>query len=435
MHGQKNEDLEPKKLVTKVSGESKYARRRAHVPAGAPGINARLVGQHTFNMGLNMNAVRIKHLAKRAMMDPSGAVRHFLRNAALASDLKRKDGRSAPPGVLSLKLLDRCNLRCSMCDQFGPRGRLLDKGKRSPDMPIDKIESLLEEAGEFKPSVYLTGGEPMLHPEILEIIEMITVGHGLSCEMNTNGLLVGSHAAELVGRCKLDILTVSAHGPDSKTNDAVVGVKGALDRVTASIQAVRLARSSQGSLTPLIRVNCVITRETNGRLRDMVEFARIAGADQINIQHPIYTTDEMIARHEKCFVPMFKTGSPGLAGYLNTAAGLDPDSIQRQLAGMKNGSDCLALTFYPKVAGEDIEAYYTDPFHHFRREGCSMPWLKATIAPNGNVTPCLDLIVGNAFEEGLRAVWNGDKIRAFRKALAERKLFPGCLRCCHRTYQ
>jgi MoaA/NifB/PqqE/SkfB family radical SAM enzyme len=382
-----------------------------------------------------MNATMARHLARRVALDPAEAWRHLHRRMTLALDLRRTDGWSAPPRIISLKLTDRCNLKCAMCDQFGPEGRLLDKRKRSPAMAIDAIHRLLAEASDFKPAIYLTGGEPMLHPQILEIVKMITERHGLQCEMNTNGLLVGMHAFELVNTCKIDILTISVHGPDARANDAVVGINGAFEKVCASIRAVRILREDAGSRRPLIRINCVVTKEIHDRIEDMVRFAGDVGADQINVQHPIYTTDEVLARHAERFADVFGTDSPGLSGYLNSASGIDPHTLKAQLDAVERGSDCLRVTFYPSVCAEEIDAYYTEPFHLFKGTGCTAPWLRATILPNGDVTPCLDLIVGNAFSGGIGPVWNSETFRAFRSALAKTGLFPGCLRCCHRRYQ
>jgi len=382
-----------------------------------------------------MNVMRTRRLARRVAFDPPEAWRHLRRRMTLALDLRRTDGWSAPPRIISLKLTDRCNLRCAMCDQFGPAGRLLNKHKWLPEMDVDAIDRLLAEASGFRPEIYLTGGEPMLHPRILEIVRMITGVYELQCEMNTNGLLVGHCASELVNKCKIDILTISLHGPDARANDPVVGIEGAFDRVCASIRAVRIAREASGSHRPLIRINCVVTKETHDRIEDMVRFAAGVGADQINIQHPIYATEEMLARHRRRFVDEFGTDSPGLSGYLNSAHGIDPHTVKAQLEAVGKGPNLLPVTFYPSVCSEEIDAYYTEPFHRFKRAGCTAPWLRATVLPNGDVTPCLDLVVGNAFTEGIGPVWNTEIFRFFRKALAKARLFPGCLRCCHRRYK
>jgi MoaA/NifB/PqqE/SkfB family radical SAM enzyme len=51
------------------------------------------------------------------------------------------------------------------------------------------------------------------------------------------------------------------------------------------------------------------------------------------------------------------------------------------------------------------------------------------------VVPCgeyrhPELVVGNVVTDGFKRVWNGERMRHFRRVLWGRKLFPGCDRCC-----
>ncbi|MFP6766662.1 MAG: hopanoid biosynthesis associated radical SAM protein HpnH, partial [Planctomycetaceae bacterium] len=68
------------------------------------------------------------------------------------------------PLVLMLEPLFRCNLACSGCGKIQHPGNIL-KQHLSPQSCFDAVE----ECG--APIVSLPGGEPLLHPQIVEIVD------------------------------------------------------------------------------------------------------------------------------------------------------------------------------------------------------------------------------------------------------------------------
>ena len=73
-----------------------------------------------------------------------------------------------------------CNLRCSYCDT---------SWANLPDVPKTYLtgEALLERAlASGAKNVTLTGGEPLLQPDLEELMELLG-RHGLSVEVETNG--------------------------------------------------------------------------------------------------------------------------------------------------------------------------------------------------------------------------------------------------------
>ena len=93
--------------------------------------------------------------------------------------------RNAASGVarsirqLSIRITDLCNLRCHTCGQWGDKGFLHDQDLRelkARDLPPERYRELLDDlAGHgHRPTVYLWGGEPMLYPGTLDIIEHAT---------------------------------------------------------------------------------------------------------------------------------------------------------------------------------------------------------------------------------------------------------------------
>ena len=91
-------------------------------------------------------------------------------------------GRARFPLVLMLEPTRRCNLACAGC------GRIREL-RDSPNHSLSAAECLsaVDEAG--APMVSIAGGEPLLHPDIVPIVDQILAG-GRGVTLCTNGLLL-----------------------------------------------------------------------------------------------------------------------------------------------------------------------------------------------------------------------------------------------------
>ncbi len=103
-----------------------------------------------------------------------------------------------------------------------------------PGQTID-LEALRQGIAEGKTlgltSAKLTGGEPMLHPRFMEIVDMLSK-EGISLNMETNGtLLTPENARYLKEHTNVAFISVSIDSPVEKEHDAFRGVKGAFKKV------------------------------------------------------------------------------------------------------------------------------------------------------------------------------------------------------------
>ena len=106
---------------------------------------------------------------------------------------------------LETHLVDHCNLRCQHCCTLSPQ--LPPRVVRVEDLARD----LTEAAGVLQPSLFkLTGGEPLLHPAMVECLEAVRrSGICQQVSLTTNGLLLPK-APDAIFRL-LDRLTVSVY--------------------------------------------------------------------------------------------------------------------------------------------------------------------------------------------------------------------------------
>lgn len=119
------------------------------------------------------------------------------------------------PRHVDVALTGGCNLSCAYCS-YGATG-----GGRPPeDMTTAQLLSLFDELGSCGVmSVTLTGGEPLLRPDLREIVAAV-VRNRMRFSVNTNGsLLTEDLARDLRDTRRLDVVQVSIDGSTEAVND------------------------------------------------------------------------------------------------------------------------------------------------------------------------------------------------------------------------
>jgi molybdenum cofactor biosynthesis protein A len=114
------------------------------------------------------------------------------------------DNHGRPVNYLRLAVTDRCNLRCFYCMpeegiHYFPQRELLSFDE------IDRLVRLLASLGVSK--IRLTGGEPFVRTDLMDVIRNITKVPGVQeLHLTTNGVLTAPHIPELK---KLSIASVN----------------------------------------------------------------------------------------------------------------------------------------------------------------------------------------------------------------------------------
>jgi len=103
----------------------------------------------------------------------------------------------------------KCNLACAYCNEYDDF---------SPPVPLETMRSRLDRLAELGTTIItLSGGEPMLHPEVDEIIAHVR-GHGIIAGMITNGYLLTAERIQRLNRAGLEHMQISV---DNVTPDDV----------------------------------------------------------------------------------------------------------------------------------------------------------------------------------------------------------------------
>ncbi|MBL62351.1 MAG: GTP 3',8-cyclase MoaA [Opitutae bacterium] len=167
-----------------------------------------------------------------------------------------RDILNRPIGDLRISVTDRCNLRCSYCmpaEIFGVNYPFLPDRKILRFDEIERLCRLFVRCGARK--VRLTGGEPLLRPNLTELVgKLAKIDDLLDLALTTNGLGLREHASSL-RKAGLQRVTVSL---DALSDDLVrkLGGGGSVEKVLDGIAAAKEAGLE-------VKVNSVILRGLN----------------------------------------------------------------------------------------------------------------------------------------------------------------------------
>lgn len=164
---------------------------------------------------------------------------------------------------LRVSLTDQCNERCLYCRPAAYRGWAPRPEHLSTPELIRVITAAVEMGFEH---IRLTGGEPLLRPDLLEITQSIRNLSGLtSLSLSTNGTLLAPIARQLQ-EAGVESINLSLDALQPALYRKITG--GSLDNFLEGFRAALQAGFTQ------IKLNCVLLRGLNHQeLRPLVHFA------------------------------------------------------------------------------------------------------------------------------------------------------------------
>ncbi len=178
-----------------------------------------------------------------------------------------RDTLGRPLHDLRISVMDRCNFRCPYCmprETFHEHYRFLKSTERLSFEEIVRLTRLFVDLGVKK--VRLTGGEPLLRPNLAELVGELTALEGIrDVALTTNAVLLAQHAAQLKAN-GLHRITISLDSLDPDIFKQMSGGFAERDRVLEGIQA-----ALDAGLMP-IKINVVVERGLNDHTAlDLVE--------------------------------------------------------------------------------------------------------------------------------------------------------------------
>jgi MoaA/NifB/PqqE/SkfB family radical SAM enzyme len=371
-------------------------------------------------------------LANRQWWLLSWWLRGKLRGVSLALDRLRRDGRSRPPYGITARLTMRCNLRCRMCHVVHSHDETVERLRERGDMPLEMAYRLIDDVAGRGTYICFSGGEPLLYHDLPAVLSRAR-DRRVMATMATNGQLLEERAEELVAS-GLKVLSVSVLGPPDVHNETV-GVPDAFERLGSGVEAVERARRKLGSRTPVTVLNCPMTDLNVTRLAEIADVAADWPIAALHYQHMWFKPAEALALQRSAHRGLLEDDAFAAMGEADESA-IDADALADQIDDLYCHPGRHPIAVFPPLSRAEVRRYYTDPLAPIGPPKAVCLWLFTFVHPNGEVSPCEGFNAGNLNDQSFMEIWNGERLREFRRTLLRSGTLPVCRRCCvfHRRY-
>ncbi|WIM06814.1 MAG: heme d1 biosynthesis radical SAM protein NirJ [Candidatus Nitricoxidivorans perseverans] len=183
-------------------------------------------------------------------------------------------GRNPPGPVVIWNLVRRCNLTCKHCYSISA-----DKDF-SGELPTDEIFRVMDDLKAFGvPCLILSGGEPLLRPDIFEIGKRAKA-MGFYTALSSNGTLMDEAMVGKIADVDFDYVGVSLDGLGA-THDRFRRMEGAFD---ASLAGIRLCRDAGLK----VGVRFTLTQDNFADLPGLLGLVEEEGVDRFYFSHLNY---------------------------------------------------------------------------------------------------------------------------------------------------
>jgi radical SAM protein with 4Fe4S-binding SPASM domain len=315
------------------------------------------------------------------------------------------------PYVVSWNLTYRCNLACEHCylDAGGSPLVQLDSFADRSELDTEQCFKVIDDIAAFAPEALtiLTGGEPLLRRDILEIVRYAD-GKKLWVVIGTNGVSITANLAGILREAGVRGLALSLDALDAERHDGFRRVRGAWKN---TVQGAKVLTETG---LPFI-VQTTVGRHNLDELEAIAEFAHAElGAKVWNLYFLVQT-----GRGE--FVTDIEPGE-----YDEVLAGLS--RIQKSFSGRMVVNAKCAPHYIKRLFEEDPGSPFIRTYAG-GAGGCPAGTHYMGIRSNGDVTPCpyLPVFGGNLRSSSLHELWKSSE--PFVRIRARGRLGGRCGEC------
>jgi MoaA/NifB/PqqE/SkfB family radical SAM enzyme len=317
------------------------------------------------------------------------------------------NARAFKPLYVKIKINYGCNLKCEMCKHW--------RETREPPIAMERFKEVIGELAELGcKKIHFSGGEPLLRPQLPELIAH-AAGLGMRVTLTTNGTLVTKEKAKALIEAGLRGVNVSIDSPIRKVHEKVRGVEGSFKLTTKAV-ALFNKYAHKGKLT--VRINTVISRENYPSLITLPDLAHELGADGINL----IPVDDHCGEHlsmRKKDIALFN-------------AEIAPQIEARAREWGISIADEDAYPFGKDQTDIKLGRAGRYAFGYYGKHPCYAPWTHSLIDFNGLVYVCCmtrEQIpqLGDIRKSSFKEIWEGLLYQSVRQ-----KMHPPALKPCQR---
>lgn len=164
-----------------------------------------------------------------------------------------------------------CNNNCVFC--------LMDKQEKGCHKTLAQVKEELRDASEQKyQKLILSGGEPTIHPDIIEIVQYGKKLGFKKIQIITNGRMFSypSFCSAIIS-AGLEEVTFSIHGHTPKIHDSLTNVSGSFSQIVTGIRNINKNKNM------IVNADIVAVRQNYRHLPEIVDFVISLGIMEINL--------------------------------------------------------------------------------------------------------------------------------------------------------
>jgi Fe-coproporphyrin III synthase len=339
-----------------------------------------------------------------------------------------RGGVAGPLRNLDIEVTFACNARCRMCPLYGEHtegspSQSARNGRK--ELTTEAIRSVLRQCAQMGGKrVLFTGGEPLLRPDLPELVGFGS-SLGMSIGIITNGTLLTEKVARDLTEAGLDTLHISLDGPP-EVHNSIRRVPNMFARMDRNMSMLRAEQARQNRTTPVLSAGCTVSKLNQDCLHELVPIAARWGVS-LCLSPIFFVLDSQNQRS-----PLASGPKPEDWLLPDHIRNIDPDLLARELALVRRLSHESRVPLNLEMGGTPRmlrRRYYSRSYRENNK--CLYPWYTTRMNPYGDIYPCsLQTLMGNVLEESLQKIWNSEHYTAFRRLLQKQGLFAQCARCC-----
>jgi len=302
---------------------------------------------------------------------------------------------------ISWNLTKRCNLNCDHCYlDANFRG-----GFRSDELDTDQCKRVIDQIAEVNPNAFLilTGGEPLLRPDIYELIRY-AADKKFMVVLGTNGTLINKTNAQKIKEAGAHGVGISIDSMDALKHNKFRGVSGAWEQ---SMEAFNILNEVGVDFLIQMSVSDMNYKE----IPDVVAFTEKIGAIAFNLYFLVCTgrgqgnTDISNEAYEEALKMLYEQ--------------------QMKYKGRLMINSKCAPQYKRVVYENDPDSVYTRTYSG----GCPAGTHYSRISPEGNMTPCpfIEESIGNLKTSSFKDLWDNSPLMV---QLRDRKQLEGKCGTC-----
>jgi radical SAM protein with 4Fe4S-binding SPASM domain len=321
----------------------------------------------------------------------------------------------ARPYVVSWNLTYRCNLACEHCylDAGGKPQVDSESFADRSELGTDECFGVIDEIAAFAPEcvTILTGGEPLLRRDILEIVRR-AAERGLWVVVGTNGVRITENVARRLAEAGARGLSLSLDALDPDRHDRFRRVRGAWQNTVEGAEILNRNR------LPFI-VQTTAGSHNLGELEAIADFAHDRLAARVwNLYFLVptgrgqFVSDITAAQYDQVLASLYRIQRK-YQGRMLVNAKCAPHYIKTVLENVTAEPDSIPSAANspepPSIPGLSAIRTYSGG-----AGGCPAGTHYMGIRPNGDVTPCpyLPVFAGTLRNSRLADLWSSSPLFA-----------------------